>query len=149
MPNHGLPRFRSCSFEAAYPFGQVNLSDDDVPLAARLEAFNPLIPTDSDNSGIPVAILRFVLTNKSDAAVEAAVCGNLSNFIGADGSSGAPNNNFNTYREAEGLAGLLMQSEGVQEDAVQWGTLALTTPSREGITHRTAWGKLQLGRFPA
>ncbi len=170
VPNHGLPRFRSCSFEAAYPFGQVNLSDDDVPLAARLEAFNPLIPTDSDNSGIPVAILRFVLTNKSAAAVDAAVCGNLSNFIGADGSSGSPQDNYNTYREADGLAGLFMQSGGVQEDAVQWGTLALATPlppsvppSRQGeaggsvsslhpdggteggITHRTAWANYSWG----
>src|SRR5210317_1946642 len=25
--NHGMPRFDSCSFGAAYPFGQVNLSD--------------------------------------------------------------------------------------------------------------------------
>ena len=150
VPNHGLPRFRSCSFEAAYPFGLVQLGDEDVPLEARLEAFNPLIPTDSDSSGIPVAILRFVLTNKSDAAVEAAVCGSLSNFIGADGSSGAPKNNFNTYREAEGLAGLFMQSEGVQEDAVQWGTLALTTLQPNGsadrsISHRTAWANYSWG----
>jgi non-lysosomal glucosylceramidase len=31
-PNsHGLPRFRQCTFDAAYPFGQVNLSDPDIP----------------------------------------------------------------------------------------------------------------------
>ena len=27
IPNHGLPRFRTCSFEASYPFGRVDLSD--------------------------------------------------------------------------------------------------------------------------
>ena len=59
--NHGLPRFRECSFAAAYPFGQVLLSDPGVPLDVRLEAFNPLIPADADRSGIPVAVLRFVL----------------------------------------------------------------------------------------
>ena len=31
IPNHGLPRFRQCSFEAAYPFGQVLLSDLRCP----------------------------------------------------------------------------------------------------------------------
>ena len=105
IPNHGLPRFRNCSFAAAYPFGTVNLSDADVPLSAKLEAFNPLIPAESDNSGIPVAILRFVLSNDSDADIEAAVCGSLQNFIGVDGNSGEPSENFNTYREADGLAG--------------------------------------------
>ncbi len=88
IPNHGLPRFRQCSFEAAYPFGQVKLSDSDVPLSVQLEAFNPLIPGDSDASGIPVAILRFALSNESDQDIEAAVCGSLQNFIGTDGTSG-------------------------------------------------------------
>jgi hypothetical protein len=31
VPNHGLPRFMYCSFKAAYPFGQVHLSDPTVP----------------------------------------------------------------------------------------------------------------------
>ncbi len=145
VPNHGLPRFRECSFSAAYPFGQVQLSDPDVPLAVRLEAFNPLIPGDSDASGIPVAILRFVLLNDTDADIEAAVCGSLQNFIGSDGTNGEPRDNFNSYREAEGLAGLFMGSNGVDREAQQWGTLALTTPLRAGITHRTAWANYTWG----
>lgn len=162
IPNHGLPRFRQCSFEAAYPFGRVKLSDPDVPLRAELQAFNPLIPADSDNSSIPVAILRFVLSNEGERDIEAAVCGSLQNFIGADGTSGAPNDNFNTYREADGLAGLFMQSAGVDPEAAQWGTLALTTPlppsippsgwgeaqpggETAGITHRRAWANVTWG----
>jgi non-lysosomal glucosylceramidase len=66
VPNHGLPRFRDCSFAAAYPLGQVMLSDPDVPVGVRIEAFNPLIPCDADASGIPVAVLRYVLENKTD-----------------------------------------------------------------------------------
>ena len=163
IPNHGLPRFRQCSFAAAYPFGSVKLSDADVPLGVELQAFNPLIPTDSDNSGIPVAILRFVLTNDTDADIEAAVCGSLNNFIGQDGTSGAPNDNVNSYREADGLAGLFMESQGVDPDTPQWGTLALATllptsqqasPHPDGgteggeasnITHRTAWANYSWG----
>ena len=89
IPNHGLPRFRYCEFEAAYPFGQVKLSDPDVPLDVRLQAFNPLVPGDADASGIPVAVLRYVLTNTGDEMVEASICGNLQNFIGTDGTRGA------------------------------------------------------------
>lgn len=145
IPNHGLPRFRQCSFEAAYPFGKVSLSDPDVPLRAELQAFNPLIPADSDKSGIPVAILRFVLSNEGDSDIEAAVCGSLQNFIGADGTSGAARDNFNSYREADGLTGLFMQSAGVDPEAPQWGTLALATPQRAGITHRRAWANYSWG----
>ena len=144
-PNHGLPRFRNCSFEAAYPFGRVKLSDSDVPLTGHLEAFNPLIPGDSDASGIPVAILRFVLSNDSDSDIEAAVCGSLQNFIGTDGNSGACVENVNSYREQDGLAGIFMSSDGVDRESAQWGTLALTTPRADGITYRRAWANFSWG----
>ena len=111
MANHSLPRFRKCAFEAAYPFGQVALSDPDVPVSVRLQAFNPLIPADADRSGIPVAVLRFVVTNKTDKKVAVSICGNLENFIGQDGSGsvvGAVNRdttegqgNWNEFRQSE------------------------------------------------
>ena len=86
--NHNLPRFRRCNFAAAYPLAQVLLSDPTVPLSVRIEAFNPMVPADAEASGIPVAVLRFVLTNESDAPVAASVCGNLEDFIGWDGDAG-------------------------------------------------------------
>jgi non-lysosomal glucosylceramidase len=146
--NHGLPRFRRCSFAAAYPFGQVELSDPDVPLEARIEAFNPLVPADADQSGIPVAILRFVLTNPGDQVVTAAVCGCLQNFIGAGGHGGAPIRNYNQFRQVAGAApiqGLALASAGVDPRAEQFGTLALATTARTGVTYRTAWAQLSWG----
>jgi non-lysosomal glucosylceramidase len=64
--------------------------DPDCPVDARLEAFNPLVPTDTHASGFPAAILRYALHNKSDQPVTAAVCANLPNFIGNDGSETRP-----------------------------------------------------------
>ncbi len=51
-----MPRFRGVPFATAYPFGRVMLSDPDVPLDVELKAFNPLVPTDADASGIPLAV---------------------------------------------------------------------------------------------
>ena len=34
-PNHGLPRFESPSFDAAYPFAIVNLEDPEMPISAK------------------------------------------------------------------------------------------------------------------
>jgi len=93
--NAGLPRFRNHSFQSAYPFGMVLLDDPDVPVDVRLEAFNPLIPCEADLSGIPVAILRFVMTNKTVETLSASVCGSMQNFIGTDGSLGSPKANKN------------------------------------------------------
>ena len=145
IPNHGLPRFRHCRFEAAYPLGQVILSDPDVPLKVRLQAFNPLVPADSDASGIPVAVLRFVLDNDTSQPIDAAVCGNLRNFIGADGTSGACKDNFNTWRQQDKLSGIFMQSKGVDPESAQWGTVALTTLEPTDASYRTAWANYSWG----
>ena len=123
--NHGLPRFARCAFDAAYPFGRVHLSDDAVPVDVRLEAFNPLIPCDADRSGLPVAVLRYVLTNRTGVPVTAAVCGSMPNFIGMDGTDGACGENRNRYRAGDGYRGLFMTSKGVDRQAAQWGTMAL------------------------
>lgn len=145
MPNHGLPRFRNCNFEAAYPFGQVNLSDPDVPLILQLQAFNPLIPTNADASGIPVAIMRFILTNDTDQAIQASVCGSLQNFIGTDGTNGECKKNINSYQHQNGLHGITMRSDGVDPKTTQWGTLALATTAQTGVTYRTAWADYSWG----
>ncbi len=136
--NHGLPRFRRCSFHAAYPFAQVLLRDPDVPLAVRLEAFNPLVPADADASGLPVAVLRFVLINETDEHVEAAVCGSLSNFLGARG-------NTNRFLSDEELKGMLLESDGPAPRSRGAGTLALATTAGAEVTHRTAWADLSWG----
>ena len=61
--HEGLPRFQDCSFKGAYPFGTVKLSDPQIPLSVQLTGFNPFIPLDDKNSGIPCAILEYTLHN--------------------------------------------------------------------------------------
>jgi non-lysosomal glucosylceramidase len=154
--NHGLPRFRRASFATAYPFGQVFLSDPAVAVDVRLQAFNPLIPGNADDSGIPVAVLRYVLTNKTRRRVTASVCGSIPNFIGSDGSTTTrvwgdvdlptgTKDNRNTYRQTTKLRGIFMDSRGVDPQSERWGTIALVTTATTGITYRTAWATLSWG----
>jgi uncharacterized protein (DUF608 family) len=65
----GLPRFRDCTFKGAYPFGVVKLKDDSLPLDVTINGYNPFIPLDDVNSGIPCAILEYTLHNRSDQIV--------------------------------------------------------------------------------
>ncbi|MBI5722710.1 MAG: hypothetical protein HZA50_02040 [Planctomycetes bacterium] len=146
-PNHGLPRFRSCKFAAAYPLAQVLLGDLDMPLDVRIEAFNPFIPPGADDSGIPVAVLRYVLVNKTGLPVQASVCGSMPNYIGQDGTT-APDKeakvlNRNSFRKRGGLQGIFMESTGLDVWSEAWGTMALTTTAKAGVTYRTAWEEMR------
>ncbi len=158
-PNHGLPRFRKCSFGAAYPLGQVMLSDPDVPIEVRIKAFNPLVPGDAETSGIPVAILRYVLHNRTDKPLTASVCGSMPNFIGIDGSGKTKDwkgdliavggrDNQNEFRQGQNIQGIFMSSKGVAARAEVWGTIALTTPADAEVSYRTAWAGERWGSSP-
>ena len=153
-PNHGLPRFRKCSFDAAYPFGQVSLSDPDVPVSVRIQAFNPFVPGDVDSSSLPVAILRFTLKNPSSKPVKAAICGSMHNVVGYDPVR--PENkvarlqkgNFNEFRPAGKngeWAGVFLGSKGVPQYDVAYGSMAIATDARKGVTYRTDWAHLSWG----
>ncbi|HMJ70087.1 MAG TPA: GH116 family glycosyl-hydrolase [Cyclobacteriaceae bacterium] len=148
-PNHGLPRFATATFDAAYPFGTVNLEDDDVPVSAKVKVFNPLVPVDADLSGIPVAIIRYEITNKTANPLSVAIAGSLDNFIGIDGATfeisdfnhnqypiGAKKNR-NTFKKSGQLAGIFMTSDSVDNTLDTWGTIALTTADAGDITYRT------------
>jgi uncharacterized protein (DUF608 family) len=65
----GFPRFHECSFKGEYPFGEVELTDPNLPIAVSITGFNPFIPLDDVNSGIPCAILEYTLTNTSARTV--------------------------------------------------------------------------------
>src|SRR5207248_3223214 len=64
----GLPRFDSCTFTNEFPLGHVELTHPRVPLKVKVTGFNPFIPLDDRNSGIPCAILEYELENASPAA---------------------------------------------------------------------------------
>jgi uncharacterized protein (DUF608 family) len=148
--NHGLPRFRECEFAAAYPLGQIRLSDPDMPVRVLLQGFNPLIPGDADRSGIPVAMLRFEIKNITETPLSISICGSLPNFIGRDGSqtgttwTGDPaatggKDNRNEFRRTKSLQGIFMTSAGVDPKSEAFGSIAITLPSSETTSYRTAW----------
>ncbi len=139
--NSGFPRFEKTTFAAAYPLAQVDFEHKDVPLDIRLETFNPLIVGDADKSGMPVAVLRYVVTNNTNEAVETSLVGMVPNYIGVDGWSGEPKENYNEYRKSGNVKGLFMYSERKDTTDVNWGTMALTTLSEGEISYRTSWAK--------
>jgi len=137
--NHGLPCFRDVSFDAGYPFARVNLADADLPVKVALKAFNPLVPTDPEASGLPIAVLTYEVTNLSDRDLVVSVCGTIQNFIGNDGVKTLAKKNRNAFRKGAAVQGIFMESEGVPRDAETWGTIALSVPAGEDATARTAW----------
>lgn len=134
---HGLPRFRNATFDAAYPFGQVHLSEEGAPVEVMLQAFNPLVPADADASGYPCAVLRYTVRNVTDRALTVSVCGTANNCTGED----KPGQVWkNVYKSEHGISGIEFSSETASPTgADSEGTVVLATPDGGDLSWRTSW----------
>ena len=139
----GLPRFASSEFSVRFPFVKVSLTDDALPFSVTLEAFNPFIPLNADDSGIPAGVLRYRVTNHSTRRIDSSVCGSLYNAsgfcgVGPYGTYQNIDGAYNQYQEQGQLHGIVFDHRGLQKNSPQYGNLALMT-KETGITVKPEW----------
>ena len=115
----GLPHFQSVDFRGEYPLAELTYVDYSFPGQVKLTAFNPLIPLNADDSGIPAAFFEFSVTNTTDAPLTYTVVGVLTNPL--------PANNLNTIETPPWGHALCLNSDGVQAGDVKAGDLTLAT----------------------
>jgi uncharacterized protein (DUF608 family) len=97
----GFPRFQKCVFQAEYPFGIAKLNDSSMALQVSVSAWNPFIPLDDKNSGIPCALLEYTLHNGSARTVEYEFSYHLSHL--APGCSEDQSSSRNTVMPERGV----------------------------------------------
>lgn len=134
MDGSGLPHFTSVEFTGQFPYARLDFEDARVPLDVSMEAFNPLIPLNPDDSGLPAALFTFILHNPGDVAVDATLFANLENKVGhPDVGDGRIE-----YYDDGCSRGLKMSSTKHEPDSPRHGTLALAT-SHEELNVQTHW----------
>lgn len=114
----GLPRFSRSEFLTRFPFGEVKLVDEKVPVAVSIRAWSPFIPTDADNSSLPVGALEYTFHNTSSENETFVFSYNSKNFMRIKGDG-------NSIKPIEG-GFVLSQEAGKGEKYVQ-GDFAIYT----------------------
>ena len=66
----GLSRIATAEFTAQYPLAHLRFKDPSLPVKIELDAFSPFIPHDPDASGLPVAILRYRVSNPAASSAK-------------------------------------------------------------------------------
>ena len=69
------------TFRGRYPIGTVNYATPTLPLTAELEAFSPFAPLETDDSSLPLTVVRYRLTNTSDRTVTGSMRGKVQNLV--------------------------------------------------------------------
>jgi non-lysosomal glucosylceramidase len=139
----GIPRLEGSSLRGEYPFVWVDFHDRRLPVKVSLEAFTPFIPLNADESGIPGAVIRYVVRNPNNSPVDVTVVGSLVNAVGFDGFDVYGNiqflkRNSNEYRETNSLRGIYYTSPELEPEHLLSGSLALAT-REASVTHKATW----------
>ena len=139
----GLPRFATSTMRGEYPFVWVDLKDEELPVSVTMEAFTPFIPLNSDDSGIPGAVIRYAVTNTSRRPLEVSVVGSLANVSSFDGFDLFQNVRLadeveNEIREKSGMTGVFMRPTSPVADHARCGNLAILTREPD-VTLKRAW----------
>lgn len=69
------------TFHGRYPIGTVRYSTPSYPLEVELEAFSPFVPLETDDSSLPVTIMRYRVKNVGDKPVGGSVSAEMENPV--------------------------------------------------------------------
>jgi uncharacterized protein (DUF608 family) len=119
----GLARLETCTFTGEYPRATIDFEDPELPVRVSLEAFTPVIPLDADESGLPLAVLRYRVENPGSSSAKVSIAWSIENPIGTEHGGG--HGRQNDYRESNGVKGLLMKNPFLGSADPEAGTFAL------------------------
>jgi uncharacterized protein (DUF608 family) len=149
----GLARLAGAEFTGQYPLAKIQFHDRNLPVQVVLEAFSPFIPHDAEDSGLPVAILRYRLHNPGKVTAKVGIAFSIDNPV-----HGAPENNSgaaearksdgrsNEYRSEAGLDGLVMSNSAISADDPRFGSFVVGALA-EKKAHTTYWRGWPKGRW--
>jgi uncharacterized protein (DUF608 family) len=120
----GLPRFEQAVFTARFPFATIDLVDSDLPIRAQLTGWSPFIPTDDDNSSLPVAAFEYKIVNTSGKTIDAVFSFNSKNFLNVDHGK-------NSIKKIAN--GFILSEEGTKEKSFLKGDFAIFTDDDSSV----------------
>jgi uncharacterized protein (DUF608 family) len=119
----GMPHFRKTEFTGTFPVAGVQYIDELFPGTVQLTAFNPFIPLNDKDSGIPAAFFEFTVTNSTDEPLDYTIAGVLCNPFPAD--------NIHTVHEFTNGTALHLTSDASKQDEPAYGELTLFTDAED------------------
>ncbi len=125
----GLSRLESARFTGEYPLAHIDFEDTSLPLEVALDGFTPFIPHEPDDSGLPVAILRYTVKNTSSKQADVSIAWSIDNPLRSPPASHAfpagQEHPLNELRTSESLSGIVMTNPSLPAADPLQGSFAL------------------------
>jgi non-lysosomal glucosylceramidase len=146
----GLARLASARFTGEFPLARIDFEDRELPVRVSLEAFTPFIPLDAEDSGLPVAILRYRVSNPNHAAAKVSIAFAIDNPVRDPAQPRNEDTRRNARREGGGLTGIIMSNSKIAAEHPMNGEIALciADPETAQVTSLAGWAQSRWWNAP-
>jgi len=153
----GLSRLEEAVFHGGYPLAHIDFKDRGLPVKVELDAFSPFIPHDPDDSGLPVAILRYRVTNPGSSPAKVSIAFSLDNPVrnhvqSADKANPEEEKRINEFRTSGNLAGIMMTNPALaakdEANPMSGSFVMAAIPGAGSVTHWKGWPKSRWWNSP-
>lgn len=147
----GFPHFSSVHFDGKFPIATLTFRDAHFPARVIMKAFNPLIPLDAGQSGIPAAFFEITVESQEEQ-VEYSVLLSVTNPF---------ESSINEKIEDCRYTAVRMRHAGKAPDDPEYGDMTIAVDRESGLCQEywyrggwqdkvtTFWYDLESGGFPA
>ena len=125
----GMPHFEDAAFHGNFPIARLEYLDGDFPAKVSLLAFNPFIPGNDRDSGIPAAFFEVEAENTTGQTVDYTFCLAVTNpFQGS----------VNAYEEKDGIKAIRLAQNALPADDPGYGDLTIATDAAD-VSSQACW----------
>ncbi|MBQ4081919.1 MAG: hypothetical protein IJC55_01305 [Clostridia bacterium] len=117
----GFPHFKKVRFDGRFPIATLTFEDDAFPAKVILKAFNPFIPLDADNSGIPAAFFEIQIKSLVEQVKYSVVLSVCNPFESCE----------NKLVTRDGYSAVKLLHHGKQPDELAYGDLTIAVDSKQ------------------
>ena len=128
----GLAHFSDVSFAGEFPFAKLSYKHEKMPADISLEAFNPFIPIDEDNSSLPAASFKWKLRNTSDEPTDYTIAFSVGNPFRI--SKGG----YAEYKKNNKLSSITLKCRDIPRENNEYGELAVATDC-DDVSYQEYW----------
>lgn len=126
----GFPHFESCIFQGEFPIAELDFKHHKFPGEVKMTAFNPLIPTNENDSSIPAAFFKFQIKNTSLKKLSYTLALSCNNYY-------CRTETVHTYEEQNDVKMIFLSNTGEKKSAA-YGDLTIAT-NCSYISHQEYW----------
>lgn len=126
----GFPHFEKVTFKGEFPIAQLQFKHAHFPGEITMEAFNPFIPTNEDDSSIPAAFFKVQIKNTTEKAIDYTLALSCNNYY-------CRTNTLHYYEEQDSIK-LIHLSNTNDRNTTEYGDLTIATICPD-VSYQNYW----------